>query len=401
MAKVEELIDKLCPNGVKYYMLGELEDNNILKLGRGNVISKDEIRNTPGDFPVYSSSSVGDGEIGRYGKYMFDDERITWSIDGGGKFFYRNNLKYSVTNVGGWIKVLDDKILNTKFLYYSLINSWATQDYNYTKKAHPSVIRNEYRIPVPPMEIQREIVKVLDDFTAVTLEISSALSSEIVARKKQYEFYKDELYSFKDKNVEYVKLKDIAEIIRGGNFQKKDFVENGRPCIHYGQIYTRYGASANTTFTFVSDEVFNKSKQAKPNDIVMAVTSENVEDVCKCVVWCGNENIAVSGHTAIIHHNINAKYLGYYFSTSHFYNDKVKLVHGTKVMEVTPSSLNEVLIPLPTPKEQERIAKLVENYDKICSEFISKIPAEIEKRQKQYDFYRDKLLNFKEAEVNE
>ena len=66
---------------------------------------------------------------------MFDDERITWSIDGGGKFFYRNNLKYSVTNVGGWIKVLDDKFINAKFLYYSLINSWSTQEYNYTKKS--------------------------------------------------------------------------------------------------------------------------------------------------------------------------------------------------------------------------------------------------------------------------
>jgi len=133
----------------------------------------------------------------------------------------------------------------------------------------------------------------------------------------------------------------------------------------------------------------------------MAVTSENVEDVCKCVVWCGDENIAVSGHTAIIHHNINAKYLGYYFSTSHFYKDKTKLVHGTKVMEVTPSALNDVLIPVPDLKEQERIANLIENFDKLCNDITSGIPAEIEKRQEQYEYYRDKLLSFKEVEVYE
>ncbi len=231
--------------------------------------------------------------------------------------------------------------------------------------------------------------------------LTAELSAELKARKKQYEYYKDEIYSFKNKNVEYVKLKDVAEIIRGGNFQKKDFVEEGKPCIHYGQIYTKYGSSADSTFTFVNDDVFEKSKQARPNDIIMAVTSENVEDVCKCVVWCGNENVAVSGHTAIIHHNLNAKYLGYYFSTSHFYKDKTKLVHGTKVMEVTPSSLNEILIPVPSLEEQNRIATLIENFDKICNDITSGIPAEIEKRQKQYEYYRNKLLNFKEVEVNE
>ena len=204
-----------------------------------------------------------------------------------------------------------------------------------------------------------------------------------------------------NKNVEYVKLKDIAEVIRGGNFQKRDFVESGRPCIHYGQIYTKYGSNANETFSFISEENFNKSKQAQPNDIIMAVTSENVEDVCKCVVWCGNENVAVSGHTAIIHHNINSKYLGYYFSTSHFYKTKTKLVHGTKVMEVTPSSLNEILIPVPKLEEQNKIADLIEKYEKIYNAIVIEIPKEIEKNQKQYEYYRDKLLSFKEVEVNE
>ncbi len=142
-------------------------------------------------------------------------------------------------------------------------------------------------------------------------------------------------------------LSEISEISRGGNFQKKDFVEEGRPCIHYGQMYTYYGVYAEKALTFVSEEEYAKSRQASPGDIVMAVTSENVEDVCKCTAWLGSENVAVSGHTAIIHHNQNPKYLSYYFRTETFAAQKRKLAHGTKVIEVTPDGLKGVVVPLP------------------------------------------------------
>lgn len=113
--------------------------------------------------------------------------------------------------------------------------------------------------------------------------------------------------------VEYKKLGEVATISRGGNLQKKDFTEKGVPCIHYGQTYTKYGLFTDTTFSFISEESAKKQKYAEPTDIVMAVTSENIEDVCKCVEWLGNEPVAVSGHTAIIHHNQNPRYMCYYF----------------------------------------------------------------------------------------
>lgn len=109
--------------------------------------------------------------------------------------------------------------------------------------------------------------------------------------------------------VEYKELGEIATISRGGNFQKKDFCMKGIPCIHYGQIYTKYGLFADETFTFIDGECAKKQKFAKTGDIIMAVTSENIEDVCKCLVWMGKEDVAVSGHSAIIHHNQNPKYL--------------------------------------------------------------------------------------------
>ncbi len=193
-----------------------------------------------------------------------------------------------------------------------------------------------------------------------------------------------------------VKLGEIATIIRGGNFQKKDFVEEGCPCIHYGQMYTHFGVYTKTVLTHLSKEIFDKSKLAKTNDIIMAVTSENVEDVCSCVAWLGDEDIAVSGHTAIIQHNQNAKYLSYYFHSGMFFEQKKKYAHGTKVIEITPSSLNDIVILLPSLDEQERIVSILDKFDGLCNDIAVGLPAEIEARQKQYEYYRDKLLSFKE-----
>ncbi len=193
------------------------------------------------------------------------------------------------------------------------------------------------------------------------------------------------------------KLGDIAVITRGGNFQKKDFTTAGKPCIHYGQMYTHFGVFANETLTYIPKNIFDCSKLAHPNDIVMAVTSENVEDVCKCTAWIGDEDIAVSGHTAIIHHNQNPKYLSYFFHSSEFYKQKVKLAHGTKVIEVTPDKLKDIVISLPSLAEQEKIVKVLDHFDSLCNDISAGLPAEIEARRKQYEYYRDKLLNFKEA----
>lgn len=279
----------------------------------------------------------------------------------------------------------------------------------------------DYKLAVPSLAVQSRIVNVLDNFEKICNDLSIGLPAEIDARRKQYEYYRDALLSF-DPNIyiyiyeiedswrfglikllQYVfgyalvKLRDIATITRGGSLQKSDFTEQGLPCIHYGQIYTRYGIFADKTLTFIPQDVYDKQKHAVKNDIVVAVTSENVEDVCECVAWLGDEEIAVSGHTAIIHHNQNAKYLSYFFHTRRFFEQKRKIAHGTKVIEVTPDKLNDILIPLPTLAEQERIVSILDRFDALCNDISEGIPAEIEAHRKQYEYYRDKLLTFKEA----
>ena len=389
MSKLDELIKKLCSNGVEYKKLQEL--CNTITTGKLNANAMDK----DGKYPFFTC----DSKPSKINEYAFDEEAILISGNGSqvghinyykGKFnayqrtyvlydFNGIEVKYLLHYLGAYLKE------------YILINS--------KKGSVPYItlpILQNFRVPVPTIEVQNEIVRILDNFT----ELESELESELEARKKQYEYYRDEVFKFKNnKNVEYKKLGEIAIISRGGNFQKKDFVSVGVPCIHYGQIYMKYGLYADKVFTFIPESIARKSKIAKPNDIVMAVTSENVEDVCKCVAWTGKENIAVSGHTAIIHSEINAKYLSYYFHTNMFYMQKLKYVHGTKVIEFTPKNLENIEIPVVPKEEQEKIVSILDRFDKLCNDISDGLPAEIEARRKQYEYYRDKLLNFKELKI--
>lgn len=194
--------------------------------------------------------------------------------------------------------------------------------------------------------------------------------------------------------VEYKKLGEIATISRGGNFQKKDYVQHGVPCIHYGQIYTKYNLFVYETLNFIGQEKAEKQKYAVSNDIIMAVTSENIDDVCKCVAWLGKESVAISGHTAIIHHNQNPKFLAYYFSSILFYKQKTKLAHGTKVIEVTPDKLKNTVIPVPPLEVQQEIVRILDTFTTLTTELQKQLEAELEARKKQYEYYRDRLLDF-------
>lgn len=136
-----------------------IADGSVL-LGRGDVISKDDIETHPGPYPIYSSSAHNNGKFGEYGKFMFDEELITWSVDGGGYFFYRPKHKYSVTNVCGYMRLLGEK-LHPKFVYYSLANQHRYLTFDYTTKAHPSVIKKQYRLPTIAREQQQKIAAIL------------------------------------------------------------------------------------------------------------------------------------------------------------------------------------------------------------------------------------------------
>lgn len=137
--------------------LGELEKDATLYMGRGRVISTKDMSNTPGTFPVYSSSALDNGRMGAYGKYMFNQELITWSIDGGGAVFYRRKHRFSVTNVSGYIAVNPEKI-SCKFLAYAMSLAHSRIKFDYTVKAHPSVIRSLYTMGIPISLQEQQVI---------------------------------------------------------------------------------------------------------------------------------------------------------------------------------------------------------------------------------------------------
>ncbi|MEQ9764088.1 restriction endonuclease subunit S [Streptococcus sp. ZJ151] len=186
----------------------------------------------------------------------------------------------------------------------------------------------------------------------------------------------------------------ICDFTRGNGLQKKDFVDEGYPVIHYGQIYTRYGFSTKETISFADKSVFDKLKKAQPGDIIMATTSENVEDVGKALVWEGETEIGISGDAYFIRTSQNARYMNYYFKSFHFQSQKVKKVTGTKVIRINAKDMENFLIQLPDMERQEQIVNALDKFDTLTADLTQGLPLEIAQRQKQYEYWRDRLLDF-------
>ena len=191
--------------------------------------------------------------------------------------------------------------------------------------------------------------------------------------------------------VECVPLSSIGTIKRGNGLQKKDFVKTGIGCIHYGQIYTKFGLFTQKTLTYVDKELADHLLHIEKGDLVIACTSENVEDVCKAVAWLGDDSIVTGGHSCVLHHNQNPKYIAYFFQTESFQRQKRKYAYGTKVIDIKPDSIGKIEIPVPPLPVQEEIVRILDNFTELQAE----LQAELQKRKQQYNFYRDNLLNFK------
>ncbi len=251
-------------------------------------------------------------------------------------------------------------------------------------------------IPIPSLEIQQKIVAILDTFTEFTAELTTKLTAELKARKMQYTYYRQELLSFDGNKVKHLPMGDdsVGRFIRGGGLQKKDFTETGVGCIHYGQVYTYFGTYTDKTKTFVSEEFAKRARMATYGDLVIATTSETDDDVCKAVAWLGVEEIAISSDACFYRHNLNPKFVAYYFQTEQFQKQKRPFITGTKVRRVNANDLAKIVIPIPTLQEQERIVSILDNFDILTTSISEGLPKEIELRKQQFEYYRDLLLTF-------
>lgn len=204
--------------------------------------------------------------------------------------------------------------------------------------------------------------------------------------------------------VKRLPLGKLGELVRGNGLPKSDFTESGVPAIHYGQIYTFYGLSTETTKSFVSQETAKKLKKVNSGDVVITNTSENFTDVGKALVYLGKEQAVTGGHATIFKPNstIIGKYFAYFTQTDSFANEKRKYSKGTKVIDVSASDMAKITIPIPCPDNPEKSLAIQSEIVRILDKFTAltaELTAELNMRKKQYNYYRDQLLSFKEGEV--
>lgn len=382
MQKIHELIKKLCPNGVEYKNIQEL-----CKISRGKVMSKDFIKSNAGEYPVYSSQTENNGELGKISTYDFDGEYLTWTTDGAnaGSVFYRKG-KFSVTNVCGLLEI-KSKVMITKFLYYVL--SIEAPKYVNAGMGNPKLMSNvmaKIRVAVPPLEVQCEIVHILDDFTLLSAE----LSAELKARQKQFTYYEEKLLF--NNNFEKVKLADLCIVNQGLqipiNQRKKEPAEN-----RYFYITVQFLKGGDEKYYI---------ENPQPNVICKK------EDIL--VTRTGSTGKIITGVEGCFHNNffkvepnerILKRYLYFVLNSKRMYNKMLRAASGGTVPDLPHRKFYNLEIFLPSIEEQEKIINILDSFEKLCNDISEGLPAEIEARQKQYEYYRDKLLTFKELKVNE
>lgn len=190
---------------------------------------------------------------------------------------------------------------------------------------------------------------------------------------------------------------EIGNFFRGRRFTKDDLVPDGIGSIHYGEIYTRYGTSANRALSYVRSDLVPQLRFAKRGDVVIAAVGETVEDVCKAVAWLGEEDVAIHDDCFVFRHAMNPKFVAYCLQSTAFNTQKTKYVARAKVKRISSESLAKLTIPVPSLEEQGRIVSILDKFEALVGDLSFGLPAEIKTRRQQYEHYRDRLLSFREA----
>lgn len=287
-------------------------------------------------------------------------------------------------------KMYSNKELLSRYLFHYLSNNTKLLLSCKNVGGQPYINRSQLEkimIEVPPLSDQQRMVEKLDTFTTSMKN----MKERIALRRKQYEHYREQLLDIEGKDEKYIHAwGEFSRMIKGNGVQKINFSDKGYGCIHYGQIYTYYGSYTFKTNKFVPEEVFEKARKASKGDIIMTDTSENVEDVCKSVAYLGEDDIAVSNHALIIKHNQNPKFLSFSTQTQKFLAQKRKYVVGAKVSGIKPEQLALIKIYLPSIAEQQRIVSILDTFEAS----IRNLEQQLALREKQYEYYRNKLLTF-------
>lgn len=410
MSKLRDLVQRLCPNGVPYKPLGEfLSYEQPTK-----YIVKSTEYDDSYDIPVltagqsfilgYTKENEGVFEASKDNPVIIFDDFTT--------SFHWVDFDFKVKSSA--MKMLRPKKndISFRYIYYAMTcigfvpsehsRHWISQ---YSK----------FTIPVPPIEVQEEIVKILDRFA----DYAAELQAELQARKEQYEYYRNLLLTFNPSacgcgtdgeqetkvttwgghsyEIAWKTMGEIGKFIRGKRFVRTDIVEHGIPCIHYGDMYTHYGLYALETPGFINEEIAKKMRFAEKNDVVIVAAGENKEDLGNALAWLGDEPAAVHDACFIFKSEMHPNYLSHVCRTRNYHRQVRMFANEAKICSVSGADLSKVVIPLPPYELQVKIAYILDRFETLVNDLTQGLPAEIAAVKEQYEYYRNKLLTFKKA----
>ena len=409
MSKIEELIKKLCPNGVEYKTIGELFDvkngytpskNNKYFWENGNIpwFRMDDIR-TNGNILNDATQHITELAI-KNRKFPKDSLIVATTATIGVHALIKCDFvcNQQLTCVAIKEKLKNDLNIKFCFYYFDIIDEQCKKIAN-QGGGMPIVSLEKMKklvFPVPPLEVQCEIVHILDDFTLLSAE----LSAELKARKNQYNYYLEKLLC-NDKNAKTYKLKELCVFFngdRGKNYPKvSEMVNKGVPFVNAGDVNRVIDYKNCNKITLEKYNSMNGAKLRK-NDILYCLRGSTGKNG----IYELDDGTVASSLVAIrVNSIINYKYLYYLLNSSLERRQRYKSDTGAAQPNLSVQSISNYEFPVPNMEEQNKIVNILDKFEKLCNDISEGLPAEIEARQKQYEYYRDKLLTFKELKVNE
>ena len=355
---------------VEWKKLGE-----VCNLVRGKVISKDYLRDNEGEYPVYSSQTANNGIFGCINSYMFDGDYLTWTTDGAyaGTIFRRKG-KFNITNVCGLIDITEDN-LNQDFLYYWL--SLTAKDYVNEGMGNPKLMSNvaaTISIPLPSLSEQERIVGILDTFTS-SIE---NLKAQISLRRKQYEHYRDKLLDLEGKPG--VEMKDVA------SFVKERITANELNIQNYTSVENLLKDKAGRKDAENVPAEGNWIKYKK-GDVLIG----NIRPYLR-KIWLSDREGGTNGDVIVVRPSdkLQSEYMFYCLASERFFLYYNQALKDGKMPRGEKSRVLSFIVPLPSLEEQSRIVSILDEFEAS----IKNMDAQLEAREKQYEYYREKLLTF-------
>jgi type I restriction enzyme, S subunit len=366
MNKIEKLISELCPDGVEYKDLGE-----VILLKKGKQLNKNLLSEI-GLYPAYNGWISYSGFTDTYN---YNENTIIISQGWASAGFVNFLTTKFYANAHCYVVLPNIEIINNRFVYHFL----KLHQEKLTQKQHgagiPALKTSEIlklKIPIPDIKIQKEIVKILDNFTMLEAE----LEAELEARKKQYEYYRSEMLSFGDK-IEFKELKKVCQITNN----------NRRP------IRADLRIPWNTPY-YGANNIQDNVEGFTHDGSYVLIAEDGSADLKNYSIQFTSGKFWANNHVHVIVGlgDLNTRFLFYYLKSMNF----IPFLTWLPRAKLTRGNLEQIKIPILKSNKQEEIVKVLDKFDKLVNNISEGLPAEIEARRQQYEYYREKLLTFKE-----